>query len=144
MENPVFVQQNQGWNAEPNAPDPRVQVGGSLVELRFYLNPWAYDAQEEEIGLLTFEDVRAWRLGPTNDEGWSMGQCRYSRIAPTWGAFYEIRGDDPAAWLPQDWRRNPPFGAGDRHFLFYLRDDTFECFAREWSFWRQAPVPTAW
>jgi hypothetical protein len=57
-----------------------------LVELRFYLNPWAYDAQEEEVGVLTFEDACAWRLGATNDEGWFMGQCRYSGTAPTWGS----------------------------------------------------------
>jgi hypothetical protein len=144
MEKLDFIRQNQGWNAEPNAPDARVRGDKSFVELSFVLNHQAYDAQEEEIGFLTFDDVSAWRLGPTNDEGWSMGQCRYSGIAPNWGEFYEISGDDPSAWLPNDWRHNPPFGTGNRHFLFYLRDNTFECFAREWSLRRQMPPPVVW
>ena len=122
MEKLVFIQLNHGWNGEPNAPDPRVQVDGRWVELRFYLNPWAYEAQEEEVGFLTFHDVYAWRLGPANDEGWYNGQCRYSLTAPTWREFCEIRRDDPAACRPEDWRRKPPFGIGDRHFLFYFRD----------------------
>jgi hypothetical protein len=33
---------------------------------------------------LTFTGARQWRLGPTNDEGWYRGQCRYVGIAPKW------------------------------------------------------------
>lgn len=139
-----FVQQNKNWNAEPNAPDLKVRTEGRSVELRFYLNPWAYDAEQEEVGILTFEDVRAWRLGATNDEGWYMKQCRYSRVAPNWGEFYEIEGDDPLAWSAEDWQKTPIAGEGNRHFLFYMRDETFECFAREWSLSREAPPSVDW
>jgi hypothetical protein len=42
------------------------------------------------------------------------------------------------AGLPDDWVnvRNEPSG---RHFLFYFRDSTFECFAADWMF---EPIPT--
>ena len=104
MANPTFVRLNDGWNAEPNAPDPRVVAGASTVSLSFLLNPWAYKADEEEVGILSFGDCRSWRLGATNDEGWYSGQCRYSAIAPAWGEFYEIVGPDLVAEQPDDWR----------------------------------------
>ena len=134
MTNRAFLQLNESWNAEPNDPAPEVQENSSQVTLRFRLNPWAYDAAENEQGLLTFDRCSEWRLGSTNDEGWFRGQCRYSTIAPVWGEFYEIVGPDPLAHEPTDWRTTNQVNSGKRHFLFYLRDSTFECFADEWGF----------
>jgi hypothetical protein len=134
MKAPTFTKLNQGWNAEPNDPAERMSVEGSRVALSFALNPWAYDAAEGESGRLTFTDCARWRLGPTNDEGWYRGACRYSGIAPVWGEFYELTGPDPDLDRPKDWRAAT--GSGARHFLFYLRDNTFECIAADWSFSR--------
>jgi hypothetical protein len=134
---PTFLKLNDDWNAEPNAPAPEIEQSDSTIVLRFYLNPWLYPRfLEEEVGALIFVGCSRWRLGPTNDEGWYMGQCRYSRIAPEWGELYEIIGDDPVRNAPNDWRRIAPDASGDRHFLFYLRDGTFECMAADWSFKR--------
>lgn len=132
----AFLHLNDAWNAEPNDPAPEVLVGGSEVTLRFRLNPWTYEATADDLGLLTFRGCSEWRLGSTNDEGWYRGQCRYSGTAPTWGEFYEIVGSDPLAHAPDDWRTTDQAEAGERHFLFYLRDETFECFADEWAFSR--------
>jgi hypothetical protein len=132
-----FQQLNEGWNAEPNAPDPKVCVNGSRVQLRFFLNPFAYEAADEEVGCLTFEDCSNWRFGPTNDEGWYLGQCRYSKLAPAWGEFYELIGDDNLRIKPLDWQPVEKAGVGSRHFLFYLRDETFECLAANWTFERR-------
>lgn len=132
-----FLKLNETWNAEPNAPAPEVREDGSEVMLGFDLNPWAYEAIEGERGLLTFLGCSEWRLGSTNDEGWYRGQCRHSGFAPSWGEFYEIVGRDPLARLPTDWKTISKLNAGKRHFLFYLRDQTFECFADEWSFSRE-------
>jgi hypothetical protein len=74
------------------------------------------------------------RLGSTNDEGWCLGQCRYGAIAPAWGKFSEIVGPDALAHAPIDWQSTNHVNAGKRHFLFYLRDRTFECFADAWAF----------
>lgn len=136
MTNRAFLRLNASWNAEPNAPAPEVQVDGSEVALRFVLNSWAYDAATGEQGLLTFGGCSGWRLGSTNDEGWYQGQCRYSAIAPKWGEFYEVVGPDALAHAPTDWRATNHVSARERHFLFYLRDETFECFADEWTFSR--------
>ena len=135
----TFIRLNDGWNAEPNAPEPRVAVATSTVSVNFLLNPWAYEADEEEVGILSFDGCRSWRLGATNDEGWYLGQCRYSTVAPAWGELYEIVGSDLLAEQPNDWHPVPIVGTGHRHFLFYLRDQTFECFAADWSFRREPP-----
>ena len=56
-------------------------------------------------------------------------------IAPAWCDFYEVKGDlridsdpDPSEWVTL---RSPSLKS--RHFLFYLRDETFECDAESWS-----------
>lgn len=134
-----FDKLNADWNAEPNAPEPDVERLGDTIVLRFYLNHFLYpDFAEEEVGSLTFHGCCRWRLGPTNDEGWYMGQYRYSRVAPEWGEFYEIIGEDVARDIPTDWWRLGPDIPIIRHFLFYLRDGTFECMAKDWKFERDA------
>jgi hypothetical protein len=129
----TFLQLNDGWNAEPNDPGERVTIAADAVILSFFLNPLAYEGDEGETASLTFSACTKWRLGPTNDDGWYRGQCRYSGIAPRWGEFYEIVGSDDVSDQPTDWRFVDVEPGGNRHFLFYLRDNTFECFAADWS-----------
>lgn len=129
---PDFVQLNVGWSAEPNVPEPRVVPSGSDILLNFELGaPEDGPFSEGERGTVRFVDCSRYRLGSTNDEGWYRGQCRYSSIAPRWGEFYELVGDDPFKDQPADWRAAGGAGAS-RHFLFYFRDETFECFAEDW------------
>ena len=52
-----FIHLNKEWNAEPNAPHPRVKIDGSTLELSFLLNPWAYTAFEGEVGAITLWDA---------------------------------------------------------------------------------------
>lgn len=108
-------------------------MNGSVLTLSFLPNPRAHAAKQWQRSVLTFEDCDKWRLGPTNDEGWYAGQCRYSRIAPRWGEFYEIIGTDDLKDLPDDWIVPAVRGNGSRHFLFYFRDETFECLASNWA-----------
>lgn len=131
-----FVRLNPDWNAEPNDPGEQVEQIGFQVCLSFGLNPWQYDAEEGERAELLFSDCTKWRLGSTNDEGWFLGQCRYSGAAPAWGEFYEIVGDDPLRDRPKDWHETGYTQGPGRHFLFYLRDQTFECIAAEWRLQR--------
>jgi len=140
MSHPTFERLNHGWNAEPNAPDEQVTVSGTTVRLTFFLNPWAYEADEDEKGCLTFEQCSMWRLGATNDEGWYAGQCRYGKAAPAWGEFYELLGEDEHRLAPTDWHGITPMTPEQRHFLFYLRDNTFECLAGKWRFERGIPA----
>jgi hypothetical protein len=134
---PDFLRLNPDWNAEPNAPHPRVQVSGSTLVLRFLLNPWAYPADEGKVGCLKFTGCSRWHWDATNDHAWYAGTGRYAGSAPEWGEYYEIVGEDPEREGSGDWNRIA-CEPDDRHFLFYLRDETFECFARSWSFRRES------
>ena len=128
-----FRQLNDGWNAEPNAPDAAVQVAGGNVVLVFLANAFLFPRFAEGQRLrLRFKNARRYRLGSTNDEGWYSGQCRFSADAPEWGEFYEVAGDLKLERCPNDWHVVSKFPGG-RHFLFYLRDSTFECEADDWS-----------
>ncbi|MGY4505425.1 hypothetical protein ACVWYH_009382 [Bradyrhizobium sp. GM24.11] len=134
-----FRKLNEGWSAEPNAPSPRVTSSGHDVLLRFLLNSFRLASfAEEDEGILRFENCVRYRLGATNDEGWYRGQCRYSKLAPGWGEFYEIAGPDPHLMDPVDWKLAGGASTSSRHFLFYFRDETFECIAADWTF---EPVP---
>jgi len=128
-----FVQLNDGWNAEPNAPQPRVPVAGADVSVRFLLNAFQFpEFSEGDEAILCFRDIGRYRLGPTNDEGWHMGKCRFSRLAPIWGEFYDVSGSQNLLLAPTDWLLLGANRKG-KHFLFYFRDETFECVARDWS-----------
>ncbi len=129
---PDFLQLSLAWNAEPNAPDPRVHIEGTDILLTFDLNAFIHKPfVDGERGTLRFTNCSRYRLGGANDEGWYRGQCRYSGIVPRWGEFYELVGDDPLRDQPSDW--HAAGGSGARHhFLFYFRDETFECFVDNW------------
>lgn len=43
------------------------------------------------------------------------------------GEFYVIEGDAALLEAPDDWKFVAPRNAVGRHFLFYFRDNTFEC-----------------
>jgi hypothetical protein len=128
-----FQKLHTGWNAEPNAPHTVVEVSGADILLRFFLNPFQFpEFGLDDQGILRFLNVSRYRFGATNDEGWYLGQCRYSATAPDWGEFYEISGTDPHLDDPKDWKTVNETSRASRHFLFYFRDGTFECIATDW------------
>lgn len=131
----TFTKLNTVWNAEPNAPYPTVKIEGNTLELYFTLNSFEFpEFTEDQKGKIEFTGVRRYRLGPTNDEGWFRGQCRFSEVAPGWGEFYLVEGNKRMEDSPNDWREIESSLAPTNHYLFYLRDETFECEATSWKF----------
>ena len=131
----TFAKLNTDWNAEPNAPNPQVQVWELDVVLSFLLDPFRYpDFKEGDIGQLRFRSCWRYRLGSVNDEGWYRGQCRFSKLAPAWGEYYEVRGNLFLEKCAEDWVDVGPKTDTQKHFLFYFRDEEFECDAESWSF----------
>ncbi len=131
-----FVRLNEGWNAEPNSPEPSVLVSGPDVSVTFYVNTFQFpEFSEGTKATLRFKNCQRFRDGPTNDEGWYMGHCRFSRLAPAWGEFYAVSGDSALLSAPSDWVVNadaPNTGLAT-HYLFYFKDETFECLADDWT-----------
>jgi hypothetical protein len=132
---PSFQKLNDDWNADPNGPDPIADASGPDLLLRFLLNSFVFEQFSfGDKGVLRFVNCSRYRLGRTNMDGWYYGQCRYSKIAPEWGEFYEITGEDPYLDEPSDWVTINKGSNSSRHFLFYFRDETFECIAADWAF----------
>jgi hypothetical protein len=131
-----FVKLNKKWNAEPNAPEEKVTVIGSDIVLEFTVNPWSYEGfEEEERARIIFMGGSKYRLGPTNDEGWYQGQCRFGKLAPKWGEFYLVKGSSSSVSGATDWVAISKERT-ENHYLFYLRDCTFECSANNYEFQR--------
>jgi hypothetical protein len=132
----TFVQLNEGWNADPNAPEPSVLVAGSDVSVTFSVNAFQFpEFSEGAKATLRFKNCQRFRNGPTNDEGWCMGKCRFSLLAPAWGEFYAVSGAPELLSAPSDWVANAdaPHAGPAWHYLFYFKDETFECVADEWQ-----------
>jgi hypothetical protein len=130
-----FVHLNHGWNADPNAVDPCVEDDGNDLVLGFALNSFGFTAfVKGDRGYIRFHDCSRFRFSSVNDEGWHRGQCRFSALAPKWGEFYEVTGDFKDTANDIVWTFHATASADPRNFLFYFKDNTFECSARDWSF----------
>ncbi|EBA15221.1 hypothetical protein RSK20926_16232 [Roseobacter sp. SK209-2-6] len=129
-----------GWNADPNAPMPAATVQGRSLWLRFHPNSFSNPSRLASGYLyLCFGDCQRYRFTAVNDHGWYLGQCRFSKLAPVWGELYEVAGDileleDQSAWTMVQAEATPA-----RNFLFYFRDEAFECTASSWSLETAAP-----
>jgi len=130
-----FQKLNEGWDAEPNVPEPHVHEDGAGLTLTFFLSPWSQtNIREYDRGEIDFRNCWRYRVGAPNDEGWYKGHCRFRCLAPEWGDFYEVTGDLLEGG-PKDWVLVKPIPSEpSRHFLFYFKDETFECDAEDWSF----------
>ncbi len=130
-----FFHLNHGWNADPNAPDPRVEQDADDVVLGFALNSFLFSSfSKGDKGFLRFQGCSRYRFSNVNDEGWHRGQCRFSGFAPRWGEFYEVTGDFKDTANDIVWTFHAATAERQRNFLFYFKDSAFECSARDWSF----------
>jgi hypothetical protein len=132
-----FIQLNNGWNAEPNAPEVDIKIQDNKVIVSFYLNAFIFkDFDEDDKGILTFQDCIQYRYGSPNDEGfYCFGQSRYKDFGVKWGEFYEVNDSD--------WKTNFPDvilmknhidnNKEYKHYLFYFKDGTFECIACDYD-----------
>ena len=127
---------NTDWNAEPNAPDVKLTVDNTTVKLDFYLNCFNFDRfKADEKGTLVFNKVHKFSFNSMNDEGYFMGKYRYKQTELPWGEFYQLDTD----WQ-NDFHENViillPNADNEnlKHFIFFLRDNTFECVAESFQF----------
>ena len=131
---------NTTFDADPNSPRPRVTVAGDRVTIEFFLNSFIWnDVQPDDKATLTFTGAFVYRLGSTNDEGFYRGQCRFSESGIGWGDFYELHDSRWQQGFPADKVVLAVPGVvptGMKHYLYYFRDETFECVAQNYEFQR--------
>ncbi|MCL2860736.1 MAG: hypothetical protein FWF46_09440 [Oscillospiraceae bacterium] len=133
-----FIKLNENWNAEPGAPGEEIEVNNPNVKLSFYLNTYIYDGfNEKDRGILEFQNCFQFSYGGPNDEGfYSHGQSRYKKYGIKWGEFYLVEDSD---WETISYAKiyvNRKLDSNKlNHYLFYLKDGTFECFAENYKFY---------
>jgi hypothetical protein len=126
---------NIGWNAQPNAPEVELDIEGDKLRVEFYLNPFIFDVGEQDKGELTFTECFKYSFNTCNDEGYYHGQYRYNNETLPWGEFYELQHD----WetdFPNDFEtlNSQTDKQQLRHFIFFFRDNTLECIAKDFEF----------
>ena len=130
------------FEASPNTATPSVEVSGKDLTLSYTTN-----SDEIEIGKLLFSDCLLYRVGSPNDEGFygfgSNPKIRndsiyYKKNFPDldFYEFYVVTG--------YDWKNNQLIGEnkwildseysqkeGYTHYIFFMKDGTFECVAKD-------------
>jgi len=127
---------NIDWNAEPNAPEVKLKIEGDKLKISFYLNPFIYDnVYDEDKGELIFTDCFKYSFNSCNDTGYYLGQYRYNDDILPWGEFYELQHDWEKDFHKDFEILNPLHDKEQlRHFIFFFRDNTLECIARDFEF----------
>ncbi|SDW19382.1 hypothetical protein SAMN05444358_101181 [Ruegeria halocynthiae] len=136
-----FTKLNEDWNADPNAPIPVAAPEGDDLWLRFRPNEWVNPSRLAHGCLfIKFEHCWRYRFTSVNDHGWFAGQCRFSKMAPDWGEFYEVVGDFLGGKDTTPWETLDTTVRSERNFLFYFRDGAVECSASSWSLNTEVPA----
>lgn len=131
----TFKKLNYNWNAEPNVARPLCFIEGKDLLVVFELNKYLFpENPEQNIGMLKFADCSRFRVGHVNMDSWYMGNCRFSKLAPKWGDFYQVTGDLLLNKCEDDWVDVFKNNQKTKHYLFYFRDMEFESDAGNWSF----------
>ena len=123
------------WNAEPNAPDVVLSINGSTIILDFYVNYFLFEKfKENERAKVTFKNCHKYSFNPMNDEGYYKGQYRYTNTDLPWGEFYKLNTN----WqtdFPNHYTVSSEIDEMDglNHYIFFFRDNTFECVAENYS-----------
>lgn len=129
-----FEQLNMGWNADPNSPELQINVIDTDVVIEFYLNSFEYeDFHEGDKARIVFHNCFQYRNGYPNDEGFfCYGQSRFKKFGVKWGEFYRVHN--------YNWEKDfpAPIVVGEthaekNHYLFYFKDETFECIASSYD-----------
>ena len=119
------------WNADPNAPEVSVSVEGNLVTLEFYLNYFLFaNFRQGDKAIVRFNECHKYSFNTMNDEGYFMGQYRYTNDQLPWGEVYQ---------LFTNWKLDFPkkhyilkvdiCPERQHHYIFFFKDNCFECVA---------------
>ena len=130
-----YTQLNEHWNADPNAPEVQLKLHEDAVILQFYLNSFIFDFDDAEQGRLIFKNCHKYSLNSMNDEGYYMGQYRYKCDELPWGEFYRLETNGENDFPKKAVVLNVNPNKRDlKHYIFFLKDNTFEAVAEDYFF----------
>lgn len=132
-----YIQITTDWNADPNSPGEELTMNGTDLIIDIYLNYFLFDQYKEGDKVkIRFKKCVEYSLNGCNDEGYFYGQYRTNPDELPWGEFYEIKSGldrkmpNPTVIVTND-------NLDKKHFIFFLKDSTFECLASEYEFYSE-------
>jgi len=128
-----YIQITTEWNADPVSPEIELNVDGTDLIMDIYLNHFVFDNYKEgDKAKIRFKNCAEYSLNTCNDEGYYYGQYRMNPNQLPWGEFYEIKsGLDRNMPNPRVTITNENLDR--KHFVFFFKDETFECLASEYE-----------
>ena len=123
------------WNAEPNAPEVLLSVNGNTIILDFYVNYFLFHKFKEDAkAIITFKNCHKYSFNSMNDEGYYQGHYRYKYTDLPWGEFYKLNSNWQIDFPDEHIVLSPVADLINlNHYLFFFRDNTFECVAESYS-----------
>lgn len=127
-----YIQITKDWNADPVSPEIELKVDGIDLIMEIYLNHFQFDKfQKGDKVKIRFKNCTEYSLNTCNDEGFYYGQYRIKPTEFEWGEFYEIKsGLDRNLPNPIEIIQND--NSDRKHFIFFFKDETFECIASDY------------
>lgn len=127
-----YIQITKDWNADPVSPEIELKVDGIDLIMDIYLNHFQFDKyQEGDKVKIRFKNCAEYSLNTCNDEGFYYGQYRIKPTELEWGEFYEIKNGLDRK-LPNPIKRIQNDNSDRKHFIFFFKDETFECLASDY------------
>ena len=138
----TFQKQNIPFEAEPNIAIPRVEVSDNNLTLNFAVK------NSNSVAKIVFIEPLMYRIGSPNDEGFYgfgydpriKNDSIYSRKNfPTldFGDFHQVTGVDWKKGLLGEGTiildKKYKDGEDFSHYVFFMRNGTFECVARRYE-----------
>ncbi|WP_124981482.1 hypothetical protein [Nonlabens xiamenensis] len=121
------------WNADPVSPDVQLEIDEDNLTIEIFVNHLLFDHFEEgDKAKITFQNCSMYSLNHCNDEGYYTGQYRTNPKELPWGEFYEIKSGlnrnfpEPVTIVNKELE-------GKRHYIFFFKDETFECLANDFK-----------
>ncbi len=127
-----YIQITKDWNADPVSPEIEFKEDGTDLIMDIYLNHFQFDKyQEGDKVKIRFKNCAEYSLNTCNDEGFYDGQYRIKPTKLEWGEFYEIKSGLDRK-LPNPIKKIQNDNSDRKHFIFFFKDETFECLASDY------------
>jgi len=127
-----YIKITKDWNADPVSPEVQLKVDGIDLIMDIYLNHFQFDKyQEGDKVKIRFKNCAEYSLDTCNDEGFYYGQYRIKPTELEWGEFYEIK-NGLVRKLPEPINIIQNDNLDRKHFIFFFKDETFECLASDY------------
>lgn len=128
-----FIKISADWNADPVSPEVDLQVEGNDLVMDTFLNYFAFSEFNEGDKIkIRFKNCSEYSLNTCNDEGYYYGQYRIKQNELPWGEFYELKSGADRN-LPEPIIKIQEDSQDKRHYIFFFKDETFECLASEFE-----------